>query len=234
MLIGGWQKLSLLDYPDHLSTVIFTIGCNFRCHFCYNPQLVVPGGENKKGHSLISEDDLFQFLQSRMNKLEAVVITGGEPTLQKDLIKFIKKIKQLKFLIKLDTNGTNPEMLEKLISLKLVDYIAMDIKAPLAKYQQVVNAKILLNDIKKSIKIIIENGVPYEFRTTIVPDLHSEEDIMIMGQLINGADKWYLQSFHGQVNLVNPDFKNKKSYSDREMKEFCNIAKGYVKHCGVR
>ena len=142
MIIGGLEKLTLLDYPDHLAAIIFTSGCNFRCRYCYNPMLVLPdkkgGDKNKKDLNSIGNEDLFLFLKERFGKLEGVVITGGEPTLHHDLPDFIKKIKDLGYLVKLDTNGTNPEMLATLIKNKLVDYISMDIKADFNNYEKIV------------------------------------------------------------------------------------------------
>ncbi|MFA6551219.1 MAG: anaerobic ribonucleoside-triphosphate reductase activating protein [Patescibacteria group bacterium] len=239
MTIGGLQKLTLIDYPEHLAAIIFTQGCNFRCHFCYNPklvvpQLVVPSGTQSPGHSLINEDGLFGFLSERQKKLDAVVITGGEPTLHSDLPEFIKKIKRLGYLVKLDTNGTNPEMLKNLLNAQLIDYLAMDLKAPLTKYNLVTGVKAPLNNIAKSIKIIISSGLPYEFRTTIVPEFHQIEDLEKMGEMIKGAAKWYLQKFQSGADLVDEKFKGKKSYKDKEMDDLRKIALKYVKLCGVR
>lgn len=274
MLIGGLQKFSLLDYPNHISAIIFTKGCNFRCHFCYNPMLVLPAkGRKKKDHSPISEDGLFDFLKQRKEKLEAVVVTGGEPTLHKDLPEFLGKIKKLGYKIKLDTNGTNPEMLKTLVGAGLapaqnarsataratarvaptIDYIAMDIKAPLDKYMKVVGlAKIypvqssrkisggippkaeLLHRVKKSIKLIIESGLPYEFRTTVVPGLILKEDIAKMGKLIKGAKAWYLQQFKPDTDLVDKKFKKIIPYKDEELEEMRKIGEKYAGECGVR
>ncbi len=230
MQIGGLQKLSLQDYPDHVSAIIFTLGCNFRCHFCYNPRLVVL----QKDYSLISEDSLFGFLNERVKKLDSVVITGGEPTMHQDLSEFIKKIRALGYLIKLDTNGTNPEMLKNLIKEKLINYIAMDIKAPIDKYQAVTGVDLPLVNIEKSIILIKENGLPYEFRSTIIPKFHKAEDIKKMGELIKDADKWYLQKFKSDIDLVNGKFKGERSYTDKEMEELSKIGKSYVKKCEIR
>ncbi len=173
MKIGGLEKLSLLDYPDNIAAIIFTQGCNFRCGFCYNPMLVWPTDKkNKKGLSLIKEKDLFLFLESRLNRLDGVVISGGEPTIHNDLPMFIKKIKDLGLLVKLDTNGTNPGMLLKLWQEKLIDYVAMDLKAPWEKYKKVVGPKVDCSLLKKSAKILIGKRIPHEFRTTLVPILH--------------------------------------------------------------
>ena len=208
MTIGGLQKFSLLDYPGCVSAIIFTQGCNFRCQFCYNPMLVWPikvgkskyaqnvtgtsgrTAERQKDHPIISEDDLFVFLASRTGKLDAVVITGGEPCLQPDLPEFIRKIKKLGFLVKLDTNGSYPTTLAKLIKEKLIDYIAMDIKAPAEKYAETTGQKAGFDKVKKSVKLIINSGLPYEFRTTVVPGLLAEDDIKEMGKLIKGRSSF--------------------------------------------
>lgn len=240
MIIGGLEKLTLLDYPDHLAAIIFTQGCNFRCHFCYNPMLVLPqtGGDEKnkkeKGFSPLSTEDLFLFLKERYGRLEGVVITGGEPTLHPDLPAFIKQIKDIGYLVKLDTNGTNPEMLAELIREKLIDYVAMDLKAPLDKYEKTVSVKLDWDNIKKSVKIISESGLPYEFRTTVVPGLLVKEDFHKMGEMIKGLDKWYLQNFKSDTDLVNSNYKTQKGFSAKEMVEFAAICRKYVKLCEVR
>ncbi len=258
MIIGGLEKFSLIDYPEHLSAIVFTQGCNFRCHFCYNPMLVVPHtslsiqGEKdlemesdklentaheagrEKSFPLITEDSFFLFLNSRIGKLDAVVISGGEPTLRNDLPEFIRKIKALNFKVKLDTNGTNPEMLQKLLEENLLDYIAMDIKAPRNKYDLVVGAQPDLNKIAESIKIIMLSRVLYEFRTTIVPGLHKKEDINLMGEMIRGASKWYLQKFESDTKLVNDNFEGQVSFSDGEFVEMVQRAKQFVNYCDYR
>ncbi len=256
MIIGGLQKFSLLDYPEHLSAIIFTKGCNFSCQFCYNPMLVWPAcnanmagrpeevgklkntssleEENKKVYSQILEDDLFGFLKSRVKKLDAVVITGGEPTIQPDLGEFIYKIKKLGFKVKLDTNGTNPEMLNKLIKEKLVDYIAMDIKSGERNYDLITRVSPDLSKIKKSIIILKEASLPYEFRTTVVPELINIEDVKEIGELIKGANRWYLQKFKSDTELLNKEFEGFEPYSNKKMEEICRIASKYVEECGIR
>jgi pyruvate formate lyase activating enzyme len=251
MLIGGLEKLTLIDYPGKVAAIVFTSGCNFRCQFCYNPMLVWPSKEtesvqskNTAGHprnkeqdnnpSLYSEDDLFLFLKNRAGKLDGVVITGGEPTLHPDLPEFIKKIKDLGYAVKLDTNGTNPAMITKLLKVKLIDYIAMDLKAPENKYQAVTGIKVNFQKIKESVKIIRASGLPYEFRTTILPVLLSDKDVASMGSLLKGADKWYLQKFKADTELVNPNFKIEEPYSSQEMDELVAIGKKYVKLCAWR
>lgn len=249
--------MTLIDYPGEVAAIVFTQGCNFRCRFCYNPMLVWPAGLDElkyrqNDHSEIKEDDLFAFLKTRVGKLDAVVITGGEPTLHLDLPEFIGKIKALGFKVKLDTNGTNPERLRAIIpspspSLTfhpathpsqergvMVDYLAMDIKAPLEKYEPVVGAPANLEKIKKSIKIIMNSGLPYEFRTTLVPGLHEKKDIAKMGEMIRGADKWFLQFFKSDTELVSHDFEGWPRFTEKEMEEMKNIAAGFVKQAEAR
>lgn len=248
MIISGLQKFSLLDFPGHLSAIIFTQGCNFRCQFCYNPMLVWPPGQGKftdtssranvedikKDHPLIKEDVLFDFLESRVDKLDALVITGGEPTMHQDLPEFTHRVRQLGFKVKLDTNGTNPKMLKTLIDSKLLNYIAMDLKAPLTKYELVTGVQPDLPGIKKSIKIIMGSDLPYEFRTTLVPELISEEDIRAMGELIKGAEKWFLQQFKSDVALVNPSFEGIEGYARKDLVRLKEIGSRFTKYCNIR
>lgn len=252
MLIGGLQKFSLLDYPKKISAIVFTQGCNFRCQFCYNPMLVWPlkAGKSKyarhfiresgqatgqqKVHPEIKEDDFFAFLRSRVGKLDAVAITGGEPCLQKDLPEFIAKIKKLGFLVKLDTNGSYPQILAELVKKKLIDYIAMDLKAPAEKYEIVAGLKADFDRIKKSVKIIRQSGRSYEFRTTVAPGLLNKDDLAAMGKIIKGARAWYLQNFKSGVDLVNQALKGRVPYNLRQMRELAEIGRQYVKICEVR
>jgi len=244
MIIGGLQKFSLLDYPGCVSAIVFTQGCNFRCQFCYNPMLVWPtevgklkyaqATEQQKDHPEISEDGLFVFLRSREGKLDAVVITGGEPCLQKDLLKFVRKIKKLGFLVKIDTNGSYPETLAMLIREKLVDYIAMDLKAPADKYEEVTGFKADFQKINKSVKMIMAGGLPYEFRTTVVPGLLDKSDIAEMGKIIKGADKWYLQKFKSDTDLVGRDLERRVPYNARQMQEMAEVGSKFVNKCEAR
>jgi pyruvate formate lyase activating enzyme len=241
MIIGGVEKLTLIDFPGKLAAIVFTQGCNFRCQFCYNPLLVMPIGDVKlkyqKDHSEIPMSDLFGFLEGRKGKLDGVVVTGGEPTLHPDLPQFLADIKKLGYAIKLDSNGTNPEMLERVIAEGLVDYIAMDIKAPLAKYAQVVDCAVNTDNIVKSIAIIKASGLPYEFRTTLVPGLHTVEDIDSMGELISvggPAAKYYLQFFKSDTPLVNREMELKDKFTTVEMEEMAEKGKKYATICEVR
>ena len=197
MLIGGLQKTTLIDYPGKVAATIFTIGCNFRCSFCHNPDIV-------KGIArVIAMDDVLSFLGKRKKLIDAVCITGGEPTVQGGLKSFIKKVKELGFLVKLDTNGSRPEVLEKLLAENLLDYIAMDIKASWDKYPQIICRKVDLDNFKKSVTIILKSGLPHEFRSTVLPALHSREDIVAMAKQVKGADKYFLQQFQSAKKLVN-------------------------------
>ena len=188
--IGGFQKSTLIDYPGKIAAIVFTQGCNFRCGYCHNPELL-----DLKSDSKLSVQYILDFLKTRKGKLDGVVITGGEPTMQAGLYEFIKSVKSLGFLVKLDTNGSNPETIKKLVSDSLIDYIAMDIKAPLEKYKSIVGVGIDTDKIKQSIEIIMNSGIEYEFRTTVVKSLLSFDDILKMGEMIKGADKYYLQKF---------------------------------------
>ncbi len=191
MRIGGLQKFSLIDYPDKFSCIVFTQGCNFRCPWCHNPELVYPHFFK----DTISENYIFDFLESRKNDLEAIVITGGEPTIQPDLTEFIEKIKKMGYLVKLDTNGSNPYILEKLLKNKLVDYVAMDIKAPPEKYSLLIGKSIDISLIFKSIKIIEKYSSDYEFRTTFIPSLLSEDDIARIRRMVKNKKKHKIQKF---------------------------------------
>ncbi len=251
MKIGGLEKMTLIDFPGQVSAIVFTVACNFRCHFCYNPLLVWPAEssesesvKNTESHSLnnpssdLTEDycesGTLSFLESRRGKLDGVVITGGEPTLHADLPDFIKKIKKLGYKVKLDTNGTNPDMIKQLIKGKLLDYLAMDLKAPRERYFDIVGVASDWSKIGKSVKIIMKSGLPYEFRTTVVKKLLNSEDIAKMGQIIKGADKWYLQKFKPDTDLVNPTFKKEMAYTSKEMQALADIGSKYVKKCEWR
>ena len=230
MIIGGFQRFSLIDYPGKICAIIFTQGCNFRCPYCHNPELVNP----KLFQEPIDEDDIFRFLEMRKGKLDAVEITGGEPTLQPDLIEFMRKIKAMGFLIKLDTNGTNPEVVEKIIKNKLVDYIAMDVKAPLEKYEKVVRAKVDKQKIKETISLIMNSHIDYEFRTTIIKNILTKEDIIDIAKTIKGSKLYVLQKFiHSKI--LDPSLaKRAKTFSDAELEAIRSEAEKYVKECVIR
>ena len=196
MNIAGVQKVTLLDYPGKVACEIFTQGCNFECPFCQNSSLIPITNTGE-----FSEEEIFEYLNLRKNILDGVVITGGEPTVQKDLKAFIKKIKDLGLLVKLDTNGGNPKVLQELIDEKLVDYVAMDIKNIFNKYNITSGKKINLDNIKKSIEILKASKIDYEFRTTIIKEMHSLDDIISICKLVGNA-KYYLQNFEDSENVI--------------------------------
>jgi len=206
LVIAGFQKLTLLDYPGHLAATVFTVGCSFRCPFCHNPELVNHGTYNIE-HGTI-EKDFFEFLKKRKGKLEGVCITGGEPTIQPDLVEFIGKIRKLGYKVKLDTNGTRPDILREVISERLVDFIAMDIKNQPKKYEKTINTKFDLNRIKLSIGLIMNSRIPYEFRTTAVPGIHSERDFLAIAKWIKNAQSYWLQRYQ-ETKILDPNLKKK-------------------------
>jgi len=191
MRIGGFQKVSLIDYPGEIGAVVFCQGCNFRCPYCHNPELVNP----ELYMECMPEDGIFSFLSGRVGRLDAVTVTGGEPTIHSELPRFLARLKDMGYLVKLDTNGSMPSVLERLIAEKIVDYIAMDIKGPLGKYTEITRVPTFLDDIEESIKLIMHSGLKYEFRTTIVESLLSEDDLLAFGGLIHGARRYAIQSF---------------------------------------
>lgn len=238
--IGGFQKTTFIDYPGRLAATIFLIGCNFRCPFCYSAELVLP--EKIKLQPRIPKKDFFRFLKERKGLIEGIVICGGEPTIHKDLPEFIKKIKDSGYLVKLDTNGSNPALLKKLIDKKLIDYFAMDIKAPLmfSKYDKATGVKIDLKKIKKSIDIIKSSGIDYEFRTTVVPSLHTKEDIIQIAKEIggnpatgSGRGKYFLQNFRPE-KTINPDLERVKPCSKEFLAEIKKEIAKFFDVCEVR
>lgn len=227
MVIGGIQKFSTVDYPGYVVAAIFTVGCNMRCGYCHNPELVLPE-QYAEG---IPEDLIFEFLETRRDKLDGVAISGGEPTMQADLPDFIRKCKAMGFRVKLDTNGTHPDMLRELIDEQLVDFIAMDIKGPLAKYSQIAARPVDLAAIQESIRLI--KTIPHEFRTTIVAGQLAPNDFESIGELVDGADRYALQYFVPSGNLVSPQFMNKKPWSESDMTSVRDIMLRHVKECVV-
>lgn len=211
MIINGFQKTTLLDYPDKIACIIFTQGCNFNCPFCHNASLI---DIDKKG--LIEEKEIFEYLEKRKKVLEAVCITGGEPLLQKDIKEFIKKIKDLDLKVKIDTNGSNPKLLNTLIKEKLIDYVAMDIKNSFEKYNSTSGVKVNTENIKESIKIIEDSEIDYEFRTTLIKEFHTLEDVKEICKLLNKKSKYYIQNFVNSDGVLD---KNLNGFEQKELKE---------------
>ena len=211
MKLGGLEKFSGVDFDGKLACTLFTVGCNFRCPFCHNSPLVIETEEN------ITEQEFFDFLQERKHLLNGVCISGGEPTLQKDLVEFISKIKKLGFAVKLDTNGTNPTILQELIASKLIDYVAMDIKNSFNAYSDIIGLKNYdLRSVKKSVEILKKDLVDYEFRTTLVREYHTLENIIELGEDIKGAKKLFLQKFKPADTCLEKDL-TEVSKADAEL-----------------
>lgn len=231
MIIGGLQKLTLIDYPGKLAATVFLAGCNYNCPWCYSSELVVP--EKIKNQPKISEQDFFEFLDIRKNLLEGIVICGGEPSINKDLEEFVRKIKERGYLIKIDTNGSSPQMLKRLIDNKLIDYVAMDVKAPKEKYNKLTGAESLVNNIDKTVSLLKQGRVDYEFRTTLVPGLLEKEDILKIAQWISGAKKYYVQNFRPEKN-IDPKFEKLKPYPEKYVLEIVKAISPFFEICQAR
>jgi len=228
--IGGLQKVTLLDYPGKVAATIFTQGCNFRCGFCHNPELV----EISAAAPSFTEEEVLAYLAKRKGVLEGVCFTGGEPLLYKnDLLPFLTRIKQLGYAIKMDTNGTDPDLLQEMIEKGLIDYIAMDIKTSLDEYNKVTGVSADTNKIQESIALIMKSGLNYEFRTTVMPKFHSLETIAKIAKLIKEADNYYLQNFRNNKTL-NKDFQYEVGLTDEELEKMKTLALKYVKNCQIR
>ena len=197
MHIEAIQKLTLLDYPEKTAATLFTHGCNFRCPFCHNAGLVTRPSEFS-----VSNEELFSFLEKGKNMLEGICITGGEPLLQNDIADFIKKIRELGYSIKLDTNGSFPDKLLALIDQGLLDYVAVDIKNSPEKYEITAGAKNILEMVKETVNILKEEKLPYEFRTTVTGNLHTVDDMRSIGEWISGTKKYFLQPFKDSGDIV--------------------------------
>ncbi len=228
MLIGAIDKFTLIDFPKHIAAIIFTQGCNFRCPFCHNPELVLP----EKFETPIPAEEVLKFLRSRIKFLDGVEFTGGEPTLQKDLPEFTKQIKQMGFAVKLDTNGTNPSMLEKLFSEKLIDYVAMDVKSSLERYNEIAGTRTDTQKIRESISLIMNYAPDYEFRTTVIKGFHTENEIEKIGELIKGAKQYFIQKPHFDKTVAD-NFK-RPPFTNNELQILCKVIKDKVKHCKIR
>ena len=233
MIIGGIQKNSFIDYPGKPSCVLFVSGCNFSCPYCHNPQLV----NNGLGHTdLLDEKEIYEFLKNRIDLIDGVVISGGEPTLQNGLVLLCKKIKEMNYLVKLDTNGSNPKKIKVLIDEGLVDYVAMDIKSDPFHYPSFIAKDQDPNQILLSIETIMGSGTPYEFRTTCVKPIVDKKNVKNIAKTIEGAEQYVLQRFHNRNGVLNPLFfkKNGGGHNEDELKELKTIAEPWVKKCFLR
>ncbi len=230
MKIGGFQKLTLIDYPGKIATTVFTVGCSFRCSFCHNPELVL--GSRLAAHG-DQEDEFFEHLAKRKGRLEGVCITGGEPTIQPGIVEFIRKIKSKGFLVKLDTNGTRPDVLRKVIGERLVDFIAMDIKNTPRNYSKTVGIEADVERIKLSVDLIKNSGIPYEFRTTVVPGIHSEKDFLEIARWLEGAESYFLQEYREKI-ILDPNLKKKTKGKYLDLHKIKKSIQSYFGKVGIR
>lgn len=228
--IRGLFNTSLIDYPGKIVATVFFNRCNFRCPFCHNPELVLDKDKNKP----INTKDILEFLVKKKKWLDGICITGGEPTLHKGLNEFINEVKKEGFLIKLDTNGTNPQILEKLIKNKSIDYIAMDIKTHIDDYDNVTKSKVNKKDIKKSTELIKNSNTDYEFRTTIVPTYFNEETAHKIGRWLKGSKRYVLQQFKNNTAMIDMSLKDITPYPPEKISEFKDIASEYFQYCEIR
>ncbi len=227
MVISGLQKLTLLDYPTKIACTVFTENCNLRCPFCHNALLVT----ETNGNAHYTEEEIFEFLEKRKNVLEGVVVSGGEPLLQQDISQFLRKVKQLGYSVKLDTNGTFPQKLKQLVRENLVDYVALDVKNSKELYAKTVGTNIDVSAVEQTVEFLLQNNVDYEFRTTVVQGLHTAESIKSLAERIAGAKRYYLQMFVSSPNLIDGSCR---AVSKQTMQQFLQIAQQYVPSAEIR
>ncbi len=225
MTINGLLKLTLLDFPGRCACTVFFAGCNFRCPFCHNATLVRGEGED------ITEEEFFRFLAKREGVLDGVAITGGEPLLQKDIVSFIKRIKEMGFDVKLDTNGAFPKKLRELVESGLIDYVAMDIKSSPEGYERAAGCPVNMDNVRESIEYLLSDAVDYEFRTTVAKGAVLFEDMEGIGELIKGAKRYFLQAFVDSGDILG---EGVGPYSETEMKEMLETVKKYVPSAELR
>ena len=230
--IAGLQKTSLIDYPKKISAILFTQGCNFRCRYCHNPELTP---FNQEMIFNISEEEVLDFLKNRKHKIEALCITGGEPLLQRGLKEFIQKVKKMKYKVKLDTNGSNFELLKNLIEEGLVDYIAMDYKAHVGIFEKITQMpKSMFKEITKTKDYLINSKLKYEFRTTILPRFFNDDDILKLAKELKGAKLVYLQNFRDNGKLLDESLVGELGFPIAKLEEYQKTMKQYVKKCEIR
>jgi pyruvate formate lyase activating enzyme len=223
--IKGVQKTTLVDFSPYVATTVFLGGCCFRCGFCHNPELVLYHDKLPT----TPEEEFFKFLEERKGFVDGVCVSGGEPTIHKDLPEFLKKIKDAGFKVKLDTNGTNPDMLKELLENNILDKVAMDIKGKQEDYDEIAGVKVDIEAIKKSVELLKNSKIEYEFRTTLLPDFHTKEDMLEIGKWLEGSKKMVIQKFENAKPLVKKEFQTKKQYLLKEYIDFREMLKPYFK-----
>jgi len=233
MKFGGIQKLSLLDFPGQSACVLFTVGCNFRCGYCHNPELVF-GEVGGDADGFIKESEILDFLNSRVGLLDGVSISGGEPTLHSGLIEFIRDVKSMGFKLKLDTNGSRPDVVERLFKEELLDYIAMDVKVSPSEYAKVVGRGLDIELLIKSRDLIMSSGVEYEFRTTVLPALHDTNEFNAILEFVEGAERFYIQNFRNEGGCLDAGFDKHEGFTKDSLQKMKKVAEGYVDFVGVR
>lgn len=230
MLLKGLQKLTLLDYPGKMACTVFAGGCNFRCPFCHNASLVV--GERVKERASLPEEEFFSFLNKRRGILEGVCVSGGEPTIQPDILPFLYNIKELGYLVKLDTNGYRPDILKKAVCEGLIDYVAMDIKSSKEGYGRAVGIRNFdISPICESVDFLMGGNLDFEFRTTLVRELHGEAEILGIGEWIAGAPKYFLQTFKDSGDLISSEFSG---YDQNSTEYLLKLLKSTVPNAQIR
>lgn len=233
MLLSGITKLTLLDFPGKTACIVFTAGCNFRCGYCHNPEFVLPERLKEIEKGFIPEDVFFRFLERRKSLLQGVVITGGEPTLHPDLEEFIAKIRALGYAVKLDTNGNRPDVLRRLIENGLVQYVAMDFKTSFDRYPTLSGLGASAAAVEESFHLLKEGTLPYEFRTTLVREIHTEEVLEAMRQSLEGASRYFLQPFRNEI-VLDPKFETMSAFSEGEMEFLAEYFAPMVGEIGIR
>lgn len=233
MLISGIQQFTLLDYPDKIAAIVFTPGCQFRCGYCHNPEFVLPEKIIQLKNSFIPETAFFSFLENRKNMLDGVVVSGGEPTLAPDLLAFIKKIKDQGYLVKLDTNGSRPDILQKAITEKLIDYVALDLKTAWSDYKNLAGSLVNPEKIEASLNILKTNQVDYELRSTLLKEVHSDIILDKMKELARGAKRLFLQTFRPGITL-SPAYSKFNPFSPDEMRAIAADFRAVVNFVKIR
>lgn len=230
MLLKGLQKLTLLDFPGKMAATVFTGGCNLRCPFCHNASLVL--GDRVRDGAIIDESEFFAFLKKRQRMLEGICVSGGEPTLMPDLLAFLNKIKELGYLVKLDTNGTAPHVIKEGVRAGLIDYVAMDIKSSRDGYARAVGiANFDTSKVEESVSLLKSGIVDFEFRTTLVRELHSETDIIGIGEWLRGDESYFLQTFKDSGDLIQDGFSG---YDEKETEYLLNLLLSYLPNAKIR
>lgn len=230
MKVTGIQKLTLLDYPGVVACTVFTAGCNFRCPFCHNAMLVLP---EQIDNECLTDDEVFGFLKKRRGVLDGVAVTGGEPLLHADMPEFLARVKEMGYKIKLDTNGSNPELLSEIVKNKLVDRVAMDIKNAPEEYARTIGLKSFdIAPVERSKEMLLRGDIDYEFRTTVVKGIHTKESLIGAAKWIEGAKEYYLQQFKDSGNLILPD--GLSAYDEKQMHALADAVRDYVPTVEVR